>query len=145
MSNGMYVGVRYDEESMAKISGLAHEYGVPNAVSMGTMHSTIVYSRSTFQFEKDRRQVSYYGWATHLEIWRDGNKNILVLILDMPDLEVRHKHYLLNGATHDYENYVPHITLSYDIGDWQIPSSFEEFRVRANLEYIEELKLDWGT
>jgi hypothetical protein len=61
-------------------------------------------------------------------------------------MELRHKNLRMIGATHDFNTYQPHITLSYDVG--------EDFDVNLlpiyngplefDVEYIEPLQLDWS-
>ena len=145
--SGTYVGVRYDKQSMEHISELAHEYGLPISVSMGAMHSTIVYSRKFFPFYKKRLEIDCPAVVERFEIWPCDGKNVLVLVLDSAAMIARHEGLLEKGMTHEYDNYIPHITIAYDVGDFKLPENvndFPKFFIRANLEYVETLKEDWG-
>lgn len=50
------------------------------------------------------------------------NKRCLVIKLESEYLTNRHKELMKNypSLTYDYPEYIPHITLSYDIGDFDI-------------------------
>lgn len=57
------------------------------------------------------------------------------------------RHYMLReqfDATHDFEEYIPHITLSYDIGDFDVSKLPDIRAVLPDLyivsEFNEELK-----
>ncbi len=143
---GTYIGVRYDEQSMERIVALANVVGFPNPLHKGMLHSTLIYSTEFLPVLTGGKEVEYEAWMCHLKIWPTDRGNILVLILKSPAMETRHQQWLNRGAKHSYDDYAPHITLSYNVGDWTIPSWYEipKFRLTANWEYVEELKLDWG-
>lgn len=62
----------------------------------------------------------------------------LVAIMDSPTLENHHKTIRKEyGATHDYPDYHPHVTISYDFGDGPAPTEVPDLE----LEYDDtELK-----
>ena len=72
-------------------------------------------------------------------------KRALVVVLKSEYLVNRHKELMTNyNLTYDFDEYIPHITLSYDIGNFDIskldikdlPSNFT-----INTEYKEDLDL----
>ena len=71
-------------------------------------------------------------------------KRALVIKLDCPYLLERHKYLMQKyDLTYDYNEYIPHITLSYDIGEMEIPKDVKFpkfFRIQA--EYQEDLNLE---
>lgn len=71
-------------------------------------------------------------------------KRALVIKLDCPYLEERHKYLMQKyNLEYDYDEYIPHITLSYDIGEMEVPKDVkfpEFFRIQA--EYKEDLNLE---
>ncbi len=85
---------------------------------------------------------------TNLEVWPsqpDENgetSNVLVQCFDCPDLEKRHTDLMgEHDAQYDFDEYKPHITLSYNVGDASA-EDFEPFNRPINVvsEYSEELK-----
>jgi hypothetical protein len=47
-----------------------------------------------------------------------GDRRCLALQLKCETLEQRHKELLSLGLTHKYPEFIPHITISYDLGDY---------------------------
>jgi hypothetical protein len=45
----------------------------------------------------------------------------------------------LYGATHDFPNYSPHITLSYDYGDQKVPQQVPDISIEYTTVTIEPL------
>lgn len=83
---------------------------------------------------------------TYLGFDRFGTdeENILVLKLDAPTISARH-HELREsfGATHDYPDFTPHITLCYDFtGDYTALQPFT-FQLGFEAEEVRPLNLDW--
>ena len=60
-------------------------------------------------------------------------------------LEERHKYSRILGATYDYPDYKPHITLSYNLGAQAIDLSITDVNVPITIshEVVEDLDLDW--
>ncbi|AIX12132.1 RNA ligase [Citrobacter phage Moon] len=141
-SSGLYVAAKFSEQTLDEIENLQRDLKVPNPVPRHKIHSTICYSRvnvpyvvSTGSFE-----VATKG---HLEIWDTQDGRTLVLVLDSEYLKFRHQYARALGATHDFDDYTPHITLSYNVG----PAHFEgevQVPVVLDREYKEPLKLDWA-
>lgn len=140
-SSGLYVAAKFSEQTLDEIENLQRDLKVPNPVPRHKIHSTICYSRvnvpyavSTGSFE-----VATKGY---LEIWDTQDGRTLVLVLDSEYLKFRHQYARALGATHDFDDYTPHITLSYNVG----PAHFEgevQVPVVLDREYKEPLKLDW--
>ena len=84
------------------------------------------------------------------EIWktRDTGKNCLVLKYKCPALVKRHKFLMKeHKATFDFDEFIPHITLSYDINDMTLKDfgKPEEIgNISINKEYGQALDLDWS-
>lgn len=145
--DGTYVGVKLDKESCKKIKELCKELDVPNRVPTDKMHSTIIYSRKHVpELKADNSKYPMIGTPTELHIFNtQDNKRALVLKLKCPKLVDRHNDIMSEyQTTYDYPEYIVHVTLSYDCGEFD-PSSFD-----GNLpdvvfvsEYVQDLVLDW--
>lgn len=145
--DGTYVGVKYDRESCKIIKQLALDLGVPNRITSDKIHSTVIYSRKYVPELKANNDI-YPMNARGLELTifdtRDG-KRALVLKLKCQRLVDRHNQIMSEyQTTYDYPEYVPHITLSYDCGDFD-PKSYkgELPKLTIDEEYVEDLVLDW--
>lgn len=152
---GTYAGFRVNQDDDETIMLLLEDIGVPNPVDKSDLHLTLLYSR---KFLPNYEPASYTDmWAYpnkfHVFNGQDG-KNILVLMLDCKDCIKRHDELMKqHNATYDFPKYLPHLTLSYDIGNWfdadadKINLEFKdklpkEFYINA--EYKENLDLDWN-
>ena len=84
------------------------------------MHCTLLYSRKHCP---DYKPLGKLNRPLHIqfggfEIWpTQDKKHALIVRLDAPEMIARHNNLMKeHGATYDYDEYKPHITLSYDVG-----------------------------
>lgn len=143
---GTYIGVRFNKASLEMLKDLQRMYKIPDPTPIKDMHATVVYSRVPVEFpinndlnEKVSREVQFHVFNT-----RDG-KRALVLKIKSDYLTQRHELGTELGATYDFPDYIPHITLSYDVGDKNFSS--KPFKLEKDLvierEYYEDLNLNW--
>lgn len=146
--NGSYVGVKYDDESVEKLVELQDKLGLENRVSPEDLHTTIQYSRNRvpdIEVMEDGGVLKTDG-DYELELWGD-DEDILVLTFNSESLFNRH-HDQMNeyDLTYDYDEYTPHITLSYGIGDQEFDLDsidLEELgELKVSKEYYEDLMDD---
>ena len=154
---GTYAGTYFDINTVESIRDYITENKIPKPVNLSKLHTTLLYSR---KFLPDYKAAGKYetpmiGTPTELVVWKtkgdDGSEpaNCLVMKYECPDLVKRHQELMkTHGATYDYDEYNPHITLSYDIGDMDIttlPNVVEAIKqVVIGEEYGEDLHLDWA-
>ena len=148
--DGTYVGVKLSKDSMKKLSELQKAIDVPNPLDPEKMHITVIYSRKHLpDFKaKGKLEKPIKAKLDELDIFpsRD-DKNVLVVKLKTPELTKRHKEIMKeHGATYDWDEYKPHVTLSYDVGDFDpkahnLKDHLNEIEIVE--EYDEDLKLDW--
>jgi len=133
--NGTYVAAKLSKPSQKQLDQFVIKHNIPNAADPKQYHSTIIYSR------KGVPDVESYPFGlpikAHVKEWKlfdtkYGNSGkCLVAIMDSPELD--DYHYLvrkLYGAQHDYPDYHPHVTVSYDY-DGPLPKETPTF----GLEY----------
>ena len=156
---GTYVAVQWPKEVAKIITDTAKEFGVPNVLDDNDIHTTLIYSRVGFEHTPSKED---FGFSTvgpnnsrksMLVVFenRETGSRILALKLYSKQLENRHKEIMTNNpkATYDFDEYIPHITLSYDIKDYDISNfDYEQFSERledasGGVEYTEPLNLDW--
>ena len=144
---GTYAGVRLSDDDSDYIVELCKELELPNPITKKDIHITLLYSRKYHPeyIPEENLEEWCYPWKFHIFETFD-KKRALVLKLKSDYLENRHK-YLMDklDATYDYPEYIPHITLSYDIGEMEQPKFPEDMRkeLLLNREYVEDLKLEW--
>lgn len=155
---GTYAGTYFDNDTVTAVKKYIDDNNIPKPVSADKLHTTLLYSR---KYLPDYEPAGEYdepleGKPLELVVWKtqgDENTepaNCLVLKYDCPELVARHKQLMKDhGATFDYDEYTPHITLSYDIGDMDIndlPDVKKAIpRIGVAKEYGEDLKLDWAS
>ncbi len=150
---GTYVGVRISEKSKDALISASKKMEVPNKIDKDKMHITLIYSRKHLpEFEaegkfKEPKIVS----VDKLKIFptQEGDGKVLVVVLDAPALVKRNKEIMKEeGATSDFPKYTPHITLSYDVGDFDIKNKniidhMTNLELEVVEEYSQDLELDW--
>lgn len=154
---GTYAGTYFDVDTVKAISDYVTNNKIPKPVNLSKLHTTLLYSR---KYLPDYKAVGKYdtpmvGTPLELVVWKtkgdDGSEpaNCLVMKYDCPELVKRHNELMkTHGATFDYDEYNPHVTLSYDIGDMDIttlPDIVKAVkRIVITEEYGEDLRLDWA-
>lgn len=145
--DGIYVGAKFDKETCLAIKKLCQTIKVPNRVTSEKLHTTIIFSRKyvpDIELEEDM-----YPLTTKVKGFKifdtQDKKRALVLELDCSELVDRHNEIMAEyGTTYDHPEYIPHITISYDCGEFEPLSYgglFPEITIKE--EYKEDLVLDW--
>ena len=155
---GTYAGVRFCDNTKNAIQAYMDENNIPNMLDKEKLHSTLLYSRKHCPDYQPAGPTNMVGtpngfvvWNTQAPAGKEGETSrCLVLKYDCPDLVKRHTSIRKeHGATHDYPDFTPHITLSYDIGDTDVDAlpDISKFLSQINIvhEYSEPLDLDWAT
>lgn len=141
---GLYVAANYDTATRKAISRYCKDNNIPNPVNEASLHTTIVYSKDPIEFEVNHTVNSVISrTGTFIDCWRTSEGQCLVLRLFSTYLHDRFNESIRAGASYDYPDYKPHITLSYDIGDWdftQLPHI--DFDLVIECEYSEPLDLE---
>jgi hypothetical protein len=153
---GTYAGVRFDEDTVNGLQKYIKDNDIPNAIAPSKMHCTLIYSKKHLPDYKPLGDLDppLKGKVTDLENWKtqpdaDGNTaQCLVLKFDCPELDERHKQLIdEHNAKHGYDEYITHVTLSYNIGDMDIKKlpkvNGTVKEVVIDEEYGEKLKLNY--
>ena len=147
-NKGVYVGVRFTMAADEDISIFCEENAIPNPIPEKEIHSTLIYST-----KYDNIVINDVGEDLgnaepkkfHIFETQD-NKRALVLLIKSEYLTSRHKELMKKyDLTYNFDEYIPHITLSYDIEDFDIsnlnikdlPTNFT-----INTEYKEDLNIN---
>lgn len=146
---GTYAAVDFDKSTTDAVIEYIKEHKIPNGLRAGKMHTTLLYSRKYLPDYVPAGKIKkpYVGRFSGFEIFKsssdddDKSTNCLVLRFICESLSKRHKDLMKeHGATYDYDEYKPHITLSYDVGELdpdQLPSFVQDIIITK--EYGEEL------
>lgn len=149
---GTYASVSFDKETQEAVKKYQDENGISNPVPVDKLHTTLLYSRKHLpEYEAtgdlDEPMV---GTVKGFDVWDSqasgkGEKTkCLVLEYNCECLTKRHKSLMdEHEATYDYDEYKPHITMSYDFdGDVDKLPKFTD-NINITKETGEDLDLSW--
>lgn len=119
---GKYVGVKFTPETKQTLSDIIHKEKVPNAFDTDKLHSTVAYSKGSNipGYEASGKfDEPIQGEIDSFDVFpsQDGC-NCLVAKLNCPELDDLHNQTMEHGANYDFDEYIPHVTFSYDAGEW---------------------------
>lgn len=117
-ANGTYISLIPDAESCTQLEHLQEMYSVPNRLSKDKFHMTLIYSKvpcpATENLSETFTPITAQIQRLSFLPSQTGNQ-CLVADIESDDAHLLHHSIRENfGASHDYPEYLPHITLSYD-------------------------------
>lgn len=150
-SKGTYVGLRVLQPANERLYQHCLDNGIEVKKSMfdRRLHVTVLYSRKYCPniVVPDPNVTHYNARFLSYDVFTTQNgKYALVMKLSAPGVTARHRKLMAeHGATYDYPEYLPHITLSYD---YDMPRAVGITPFPHNIilseEYVEDLNLDWS-
>lgn len=110
--HGTYVCANLNKQSKKALDYFVTEAQIPNPADPKQYHTTIIYSR------KGVPNVSEYAFNTPFTAkpkeWKIFG-TCLVLVVESDQLTKMHEDIMDKyGATYDYDDYTPHVTVSYN-------------------------------
>lgn len=142
--------VRRDVLNAGEIIKWAKEQGFSDTVPASEMHVTIAFSRTPVDWMKMGEDMSFNPKGT-IEIAPGGPRRVeplgpesaVVLLFQANALTYRHQSMLYRGASWDYDDYQPHITIIYPGAGVTIPNlnEIEPYRgpIKLGPEIFEEI------
>ena len=151
---GVYASCTYHQTSLNKLTKwmVEHEDFIPNPVPLDQIHTTVIYSRKDLTCLIIGESVNFPNpqcmWPSEFKLFSksEDEKTCLVMLLDASSLINIHNFLIEHGAEHDYDDYIPHITLSYDVPkDFDLSSlTLPDFCFIPNEIKFEPLNLNWS-
>lgn len=124
-NNSLYVAMKLHPDSADMLQGIIDKHKIPNPLHKDDLHTTLMYSENkNIDGYKNDDCKCCSAKISGIDSFDGGNA--LVLKLDSPELQARHKELADAGAQHSFNEYTPHITLSYDATDYD----------RAGMQYL---------
>jgi hypothetical protein len=115
---GLYVAAFFDEETNNNLAEYMRVNKIPSPVNTASLHTTIVYSKVPVPKFEPNHSVDIEVNTTYsaFECWemRNGSR-CLVLTYFSPYLHLRFEEAMKDGAMYDFDEYKPHVTLSYEM------------------------------
>ena len=141
--NGTYGAVSFNDNDIDKLIAFAEQYNVPNILDSKNFHATLAYSRK-FLADIKPQECNSIANPKIFKIWEsppNANKAektyCLILLLDCQYLIDRFNNIMFNyNATYDYDEYNPHVTISYNVGE-----DFDVNELNDNINYVNSLQI----
>lgn len=142
---GVYMCAKFSQASLEALRRVQEQLKVTNPVSPEKLHSTIVYSRKTVDLFPGV-ELNEPAKLVGIEKWDTTYGSTIVGNLESDYLHSRFKDAMDMGATYDYDDYKPHVTLAYDsvIADLDSVVSGLTLPIDISIvsEHVEALNLD---
>ncbi len=129
----------------------AKAQGFKETLPAADLHVTVLYSKTAVDWlkmgstwdENDKGEVVVKPGGARL-VEPLGDKGAVVLLFSSSALSWRHEEMVRNGASHDFEDFSPHVTISWDAGDVDL-SKVEPYRGKLVFgpELFAEIDEDW--
>jgi 2'-5' RNA ligase len=146
--NGTYAELVPDSTTRAMLSNLATKLGIANITPYDKFHTTLIYSKKPCPDMQDLDGTPFPHSAriVGLETWdtQQGTRCLVALVKCPEAIALHHSLREQHGATHDYPNYQPHFTLSYDCGDGDLTLPPGEHTVRYERLHVKPLDPKWS-
>ena len=139
---GNYVSFDVDDP------GLDIQPKTGTVVPKGKFHVTVMYSPDTeFDDMTIMREIELYSmpfearvaYAKVLDSQESPDKAAVVLVLDSPRLNIIHRKLTEMGLKHTYPEFIPHVTLAYDVDRKEA----ERMVTVLNTEFANELETEY--
>lgn len=148
---GSYAAVKFDPETTEALKAYQYDNNIPNPLSPDEFHSTVMFSKKYIPTFVTLGQIDNWdGRFTKWDIFPSEEENALVLKYDCWQLSERFDKIMSEyDATWEHETFIPHITLSYNVGDLDIKKLpkydgpiiiIEEFNDDLDLGWADERK-----
>lgn len=120
---GTFYAAKPTDETREAILDFLSDNKIPNPLKSELIHCTICYSR-VWCAERALGDIdphwkgnfeTYNVWQTSSDSDSDEPGTCLTMSFICPEMTDRHMHLRKHGATHDYPEYKPHVTLSYEV------------------------------
>lgn len=116
-----YCGLIYSSKANNDIKKLCKDLNLNNRNR--NIHTTIIFSRKYVGEIESKGDISIFVKAKSFKLFNFHDKKCLVLELDSEWINERFKFLKEKyNATNDFEIYIPHITLSYDYTETELPN-----------------------
>lgn len=106
-------------ESQENLAKWCNENRIP-CIDPSKFHCTVLFSRKPVEtlVELNGKKVRL---ATEIKGWKKLGDNVLTLELASPRISKIHEWMISRGGTHDYPQFIPHLTVCYEWNDDRVP------------------------
>lgn len=141
----VYSAVQLSDESSEKLLSLMKKVGIKKDFS-DEFHCTTAYSKKPLAIEPVEKDIEVSGVVEDWDLMGNNNET-LALIIDCEYCRDRWHEFMDMGASWDYDDYTCHLTLCYDVGDFEMTDDkfgvFEGIELLFDKDIIEEIDETW--
>lgn len=119
---GLFVCVNFSNNTLKALKEYQIANNIQNPLDTTDLHTTVVHSKDPISNFQPLGQINWQGTFTRFDIFDSDGDNCLVLRFACPELSQRWKDTIKMGAKWKYDQFRPHITLSYNAGDIDLNS-----------------------
>jgi len=143
IADGTYASLLVDESSAVLLHDYCEDIGLSDMTDVEDYHCTVIYSHHPCP-EVDEEDFNLPCKATPKGYKILGtDTKVLVLELECPNAVHLHNLFMEKyGATHDYDEYIPHITLSKSYNGSVLPSELPPFDIIFTGNTVEAIEED---
>lgn len=148
---GIYISCEYDRDSLIPLIEWMKDHNIPCPVIPGQIHTTILYSKTPV---KGIPPIEFSNWEIEpaefdlfpLSHTDESEVKALVIKLSSPELIATHQELIERGGSHDFPEYHPHLTLSYNVpADFDLSTlTLPDVKLRPKAVYIKPLDKNWA-
>lgn len=109
---GVYVSTKFTLETDDLLYEFVKANNIPLNHAKKHYHCTLVYSRADFPYVHSILLNNTRAKAAGWEVFGAGDNSVLVLRIESRELHERNKELMELGATSDFPDYKPHITVA---------------------------------
>jgi 2'-5' RNA ligase len=145
-SNGTYIAANVSPSSQKALDEWVTKHKIPNPSEPKEYHTTVIYSRKGIpDVMNDKIDTPLSGKIIGWKIFgTQVGVKCLVASVECDELDDQHNRIRAEyGATHDFPEYQPHITVSYNYGDGAVPKEIPTFPIVFNKITMKALDPDF--
>jgi hypothetical protein len=144
-SKGTYAELVLSNSSASQLSMFCSEYNIP-CIDKSKLHCTVVYSRNPIDIDESIVKLPVNASVTGYTILPSPVKTSKALALSInSDYMLKlHLYFKSRGATFDFAEYHPHLTLNYDWHGNHKKLPVPNLRLVFDRFNVEEIEVNWS-
>lgn len=139
---GTFIALKPSIKTLQAIDRFILDQDIPNPLPDDMRHCTLIHSERYLENEYrcscilDRPLI---GVNPEMDILGDGKENkALVIRFESQSVTKRHEDLLREfDLTWDYPEYIPHVSLTYDMADWEGDLALLSYKLSDYLDHLE--------
>lgn len=139
--SGIYAAAKFSQDTVEALSKAITNLQIPNPTPDDEFHCTIIYSETSVSElwgevkEFDPPLTATPDKFHFFESASNGTQCLVILLKDCPELHEMHESMVNDyGAVYAFDEYMPHVTLSYDYDNQDILDANPQ-------DYIQKLEI----